>query len=99
MIQTVCTAQELYARAALVDHARLAKFQEKCSLVDAEEVLRGAFWEDIRPAIREWRKVARPAGRSDARLSVRADTWNESRGSEVRRIGAQRPATPSRLLQ
>jgi L-rhamnose isomerase/sugar isomerase len=56
MIQTVCTAQELYARAALVDHERLAKLQQSCSLVDAEETLRGAFWFDVRPAILEWRK-------------------------------------------
>lgn len=56
MIQTVCTAQELYARAALVDHGRLANLQQECSLVDAEETLRGAFWQDVRPAIREWRK-------------------------------------------
>ena len=42
MIQTVCTAQELLARAALVD---------------AEETLRGAFWQDVRPAIRQWRKT------------------------------------------
>ena len=59
MIQTVCTAQELYARAALVDHERLAKLQQDCSLVDAEETLRGAFWQDVRPAIREWRKARR----------------------------------------
>jgi L-rhamnose isomerase/sugar isomerase len=56
MIQTVCTAQELYARAALVDHSRLAKLQQECSLVDAEETLRGAFWQDVRPAIQAWRK-------------------------------------------
>ena len=56
MIQTVCTAQELYARAALVDHERLANLQQKCALVDAEETLRGAFWQDVRPAIRAWRK-------------------------------------------
>jgi L-rhamnose isomerase / sugar isomerase len=56
MIQTVCIAQELYARAALVNHAHLAKLQGECSLVDAEEVLRGTFWEDVRPALREWRK-------------------------------------------
>jgi L-rhamnose isomerase / sugar isomerase len=56
MIQTVCTAQELYARAALVDHGRLAQLQQECSLVDAEETLRGAFWQDVRPAIEEWRK-------------------------------------------
>lgn len=56
MIQTVCTAQELYARAVLVDHAALSKLQEECSLIDAEETLRGSFWLDVRPAIREWRK-------------------------------------------
>jgi L-rhamnose isomerase / sugar isomerase len=57
MIQTVCTAQELNAKAALVDHERLSKLQQNCSLVDAEETLRGAFWQDVRPAIREWRKA------------------------------------------
>lgn len=56
MIQTVCTAQELYARAALVDHDRLQKLQESCSLVDAEETLRAAFWEDTRGLVKEWRK-------------------------------------------
>jgi L-rhamnose isomerase / sugar isomerase len=55
MIQTVCTAQELYAKAALVDHERLAKLQTSCSLVEAEECLRDAFWHDLRPALREWR--------------------------------------------
>jgi L-rhamnose isomerase/sugar isomerase len=59
MIQTVCTAQELYARAALVDHGSLARLQQDCSLVDAEETLRGAFWQDVRPAIQEWRKSRR----------------------------------------
>jgi L-rhamnose isomerase / sugar isomerase len=57
MIQTVCTAQELNARAALVDHPRLAHLQQECSLVDAEETLRGAFWQDVRPVIQEWRKA------------------------------------------
>lgn len=56
MIQTVSTAQELYAKASLVDHSRLAELQDRCLLVDAEETLRGAFWEDVRPALREWRR-------------------------------------------
>ena len=56
MIQTVCTAQELYAKAALVDREQLAMLQLSCSLVNAEETLRDAFWQDARPAIREWRK-------------------------------------------
>ena len=56
MIQTVITAQELYAKAALVDQAALAEYQDKCALIDAEECLKSAFATDVRPAIREWRK-------------------------------------------
>src|SRR5437016_3203529 len=56
MIQTVCSAQELYAKAATVDHERLAGLQQSCALVDAEECLRGAFWLDVRPVVAEWRK-------------------------------------------
>jgi len=56
MIQTVCTAQELYAKAAIVDHVRLASLQDTCSLVEAEECLRVAFWHDVRPILREWRR-------------------------------------------
>jgi L-rhamnose isomerase / sugar isomerase len=55
MVQTVCTAQELFARAALVDRERLAALQSACQLVEAEECLRDAFWCDVRPAVREWR--------------------------------------------
>lgn len=56
MIQTVVTAQELYAKAALVDHAKLAEYQAKAELVDAEECLKAAFHADVRPAMVEWRK-------------------------------------------
>ena len=54
MIQTVTTAQELYAKAAIVDHKKLAADQAKCALVDAEVCLKEAFSTDVRPAIREW---------------------------------------------
>lgn len=54
MIQTVTTARELYAKAALVDHERLANDQARCALVDAENCLKDAFATDVRPAIREW---------------------------------------------
>ena len=56
MVQTVVTAQELYAKAALVDQEKLAELQDSCSLVDAEEAFRGAFWTDVRPLLREWRE-------------------------------------------
>jgi len=56
MIQTVETAQELFAKAALVDHASLAQHQQRCELVDAEGCLKSAFASDVRPVIREWRE-------------------------------------------
>jgi L-rhamnose isomerase / sugar isomerase len=57
MVQSVVTAQELYARAALVDHARLSELQDECRLVDAEETFRSAFWTDVRPLVKAWREA------------------------------------------
>lgn len=57
MIQTAVAAQELYAKAALVDHGKLAAHQERCELVDAEECLKAAFATDVRPYLREWRRA------------------------------------------
>jgi L-rhamnose isomerase / sugar isomerase len=54
MIQTVTTALELFAKAALVDHERLSACQSTCALVDAETCLKHAFSTDVRPAIAEW---------------------------------------------
>ncbi len=56
MIQTAMAAQELYAKAALVDHAALARHQAAAALVDAEECLKAAFSTDVRPVVREWRR-------------------------------------------
>jgi L-rhamnose isomerase/sugar isomerase len=57
MIQTAMAAQELYAKAALVDHRTLGRYQAEAQLVDAEECLKDAFATDVRPAIREWRQA------------------------------------------
>src|SRR5271154_1656672 len=57
MVQTVVMAQELFAKAALVDHEKLAGLQQSCDLVEAEETLRTAFWADVRPAVKEWRQA------------------------------------------
>ena len=57
MVQTVVMAQELFAKAALVDRDTLAGLQSSCDLVAAEETLRGAFWTDVRPIIKEWRQA------------------------------------------
>jgi L-rhamnose isomerase/sugar isomerase len=59
MIQTVMTAQELFAKAALVDYPRLIPAQTNCELVTAERLLQDAFSTDVRPAICAWRKAHR----------------------------------------
>ena len=56
MVQTVATAQEIWLKAALVDREKLARLQTECKLVEAEELFRGAFWEDVRPLLRDWRR-------------------------------------------
>jgi L-rhamnose isomerase/sugar isomerase len=55
MVQTVAVAQEIYAKAALIDLEQLAVLQTQCKLVEAEELFRSAFWEDTRPMVRDWR--------------------------------------------
>lgn len=55
-VQTVATAQEIFAKAAMVDRERLATLQDGCRLVEAEECLREAFWTDVKPLLRAWRR-------------------------------------------
>jgi L-rhamnose isomerase / sugar isomerase len=57
MVQTVVMAQELFAKAALVDQDKLSALQQSCDLVAAEELYRGAFWTDVRPMVKEWRQA------------------------------------------
>ncbi len=54
-IQTVTMAQQLFAKAALVDCEKLSQAQRQCELVAAESLLQDAFNTDVRPAIQEWR--------------------------------------------
>ncbi len=56
MIQTVSVAQEIFAKAALVEYETLAAAQQKSDLIPAETCLQDAFATDVRPAIREWRR-------------------------------------------
>ncbi len=56
-VQTVVTAQELWLKAALVDREQLAKHQNSCALVAAEELFRDAFWRDVRPLAATWREA------------------------------------------
>jgi L-rhamnose isomerase / sugar isomerase len=52
----VTMAQELWAKAALVDHKRLAAGHAVADLIRSEACLQDAFATDVRPAIREWRE-------------------------------------------
>jgi L-rhamnose isomerase/sugar isomerase len=56
MIQTVVTAQELYLKACLVDREKLAEMQQQMDVVGAEEVLREAFYTDVKPLLAAWRE-------------------------------------------
>jgi L-rhamnose isomerase/sugar isomerase len=85
-IQTVVTAQELWLKAALVDRERLARHQQACDLVAAEELFRGAFWNDVRPLAAAWREVRGLPG--DPLAALRE-------GGYVERIARQRGSRQS----
>jgi L-rhamnose isomerase/sugar isomerase len=57
MVQSVTTAQELYAKAALIDLEQLNGLQAAGKIVEAEECFRAGFWTDVRPLVREWREA------------------------------------------
>lgn len=57
MVQSVISAQELYAKAALVDREQLDALQAAGKIVEAEECFREAFWTDVRPLVRAWREA------------------------------------------
>ena len=93
MVQTVATAQELYAKAALVDLDQLETLQRQCRLVEAEELFRSAFWEDVRPLVRAWR-----AGRGlpeDPMEALRESGYVERISRERAARNARLPLTPS----
>jgi L-rhamnose isomerase / sugar isomerase len=81
MVQSVVAAQELYARASLIDFEHLSELQDACRLVEAEEYYRSAFWTDVRPAVRAWRE----------RRGLAADPLQElAAGGYVERVSKER---------
>ena len=56
MIQSVMNIQETYAKALCVDRKQLAEAQGACDAVTAEQVLKQAFFTDIRPLLEQVRK-------------------------------------------
>src|ERR1019366_3942766 len=55
MVQTVCTAQELFLKAALVDRKSLKLAQNSMDIVGAERCMVNAFSNDVRPMLAEFR--------------------------------------------
>ena len=82
-VQTVAAAQELWLKAALVDREQLAILQDRCELVAAEELFRSAFWQDVRPLVKEWRGAR---GLPENPLAALAES------GYVQRISAERGA-------
>lgn len=83
MVQSVTTAQELYAKAALIDRSRLEQLQQDARLVEAEECFRSAFWTDVRPMVRAWREAR---GIPAEPLRALAESGYVARAAEVRSV-------------
>ncbi len=83
MVQTVMMAQDLYAKAAIVDRKTLAAAQKGSDIVKAERTLRDAFETDVRPVIAKWRRAK----------GLSADPLETLRSSGVvTRLGKERTA-------
>jgi L-rhamnose isomerase/sugar isomerase len=86
MIQTAVAAQELYAKACLVDRKKLTDAQTRMNVVDAEGCLKDAFATDVRPMLAEWRK----------RNGIEPDPMAAYRASEYEgRVAKEREASRS----
>lgn len=55
MIQSVCNIQKAYAKALLVDYAKLTDAQSRFDIVDGEDVLIDAFNTDVEPLLKQVR--------------------------------------------
>jgi len=81
MVQTVCEAQKLFAKAHCVDRKALAHAQRHGDITAAESILRAGYEADVGPLLARWR-----AGRN-----VPADPLAELRQSGViERLGRER---------
>ncbi|MEM1353331.1 MAG: TIM barrel protein [Planctomycetota bacterium] len=56
MVQTVCEAQKLFAKAYLVDRKALAVAQAKGDITGAEVLIKTAFDTDVTPVLQAWRR-------------------------------------------
>jgi len=87
MVQTVCEAQKLYAKARLVNRKKLRTAQSRGDVVAAEGLLKAAYEADVTPALEQWRKKRKLA----------TDPLAELRSSGiVKTLGKQRAAARKR---
>jgi L-rhamnose isomerase/sugar isomerase len=91
MIQTVMAAQELYAKACLVDRKKLLDAQAKMDIVAAETLLKEAFFTDVRPLLTQWRK--NKGLEADPLLAYRASGYEARVGKERDAARAARGVT------
>ncbi|HUF63683.1 MAG TPA: hypothetical protein VMN36_16520, partial [Verrucomicrobiales bacterium] len=90
MIQTATFAQELWGKAALVDHAKLETLQRTGRIVDAEMELQRAFRTDVTPVLADWR---RNRGLAEEPLAAfRESGYQEAAAADRRRRRAERGA-------
>jgi L-rhamnose isomerase/sugar isomerase len=85
LLQTVDQLQQAYAKACLVDHARLAEYQQSGDVIMAERTLKQAYETDVRPLVAEARR--RRGGALDPVLTFRASGYRAQKAAE-------RPAAP-----
>jgi len=80
LLQSCQNILATYARALIVDRQKLARAQEDNDAVAAEEVLRDAFFTDVRPLVAE--AIRRAGGAIDPIGVFRADGLREKRIAE-----------------
>jgi L-rhamnose isomerase/sugar isomerase len=93
MLQTVTTAQELFAKACLVDRQKLRDAQARRDIVTAEECLRSAFFTDVRPMLADWRKLHNLA--PDPLAAYRASGYEAKVAAERESSRSARGGAPS----
>ncbi len=57
MIQSVVMLQKTYAKSLLVDRDALERARKRNNVIEAEEILLGAFETDVRPIIKQFRQI------------------------------------------
>ena len=80
MLQTVDQLQQAYAKACLVDAARLAEHQASGDVIMAERTLKRAYETDVRPLVAEARR--RRGGALDPVAAFRASGYRAQKTAE-----------------